>query len=104
MTTFDEREKGFENKFAHDEQLEFKAVARRNKLVGLWAAELLNKTGDDADEYALGVVKADFEETGDEDVVRKLVADLGSRVSEKDIRVKLMEMMAVARQQLMDEK
>ena len=72
MTTFNDREKGFENKFAHDEQMQFKAAARRNKLVGLWAASLLGKAGAEADAYAMEVVRADFIEVGHEDVFRKL--------------------------------
>ena len=75
MASMDERKDAFENKFAHDEELKFKAIARRNKLLGLWAAEKLGKTGADADAYALEVVKADFEEAGDEDVYRKVRAD-----------------------------
>ena len=76
MTTFDKREEGFEKKFAHDEELRFKATARRNKLLGLWAAEKLGITGDEADAYAKEVVMADFEEAGDDDVFRKVRARL----------------------------
>ena len=76
MTTFDERKDAFERKFAHDEELRFKATARRNKLLGLWAAGELGKTGADADAYAKCVVMADFEEAGDEDVLRKVRTDL----------------------------
>ena len=72
MTTFNDREKGFENKFAHDEEMQFKAVARRNRLLGLWAASLLGKTGDEAAAYAMEVVKADFAEPANEDVFHKL--------------------------------
>ena len=72
MSTIDKRREGFESKFAHDEELRFKALARRNKLLGLWAAEKLGKTGDDADAYASEVVIADIEEAGDEDVFRKI--------------------------------
>jgi hypothetical protein len=78
MTTFDEREHAFENKFAHDAEMQFKAEARRNKLLGLWAAELMGKSGQEAADYAKEVVKADFEEAGHEDVVRKVSGDLGS--------------------------
>ena len=78
MTTFDKREEGFEKKFAHDEELKFKAMARRNKLLGLWAAEKLGKSGADAEAYAKSVVLADFEEAGDEDVVRKVKADFAA--------------------------
>ena len=77
MSTFDDRENAFENKYAHDQEMQFRAEARRNKLLGLWAAELLGKTGADADAYAREVVKADFEEAGHEDVVRKVAGDLG---------------------------
>ena len=77
MTTFDDRENAFENKFAHDSQMQFKAEARRNKLLGLWAAGLMGKEGDAADAYAKEVIKADFEEAGDEDVYRKVASDLG---------------------------
>ncbi len=103
MTTFDEREQAFENRFAHDQEMQFKAEARRNKLVGLWAADLLGKTGDEAKSYAIDVVKADFEEAGHEDVVRKLAADLGDRSSEEQIRAKMNELLNTAREQLMEE-
>jgi hypothetical protein len=103
MTTFDDRENAFESKFAHDAEMQFKAEARRNKLLGLWAAELLGKTGEAAQDYAREVVKADFEEAGHEDVVRKLLADLGDRASEQAVRTKMVELLAVAKAQLMDE-
>jgi hypothetical protein len=79
MTTFDKREEGFEKKFAHDEELRFKANARRNKLLGIWAAEKLGLTGADAEAYAKAVVVADFDEAGDEDVFRKVRADLDAK-------------------------
>lgn len=103
MTTFDDRESAFENKFAHDEEMAFKAEARRNKLLGLWAAGLLGKTGDDAEAYAVEVVKSDFEEAGDEDVYRKLAADLIDLSSEKEIRDMMAELKLVAKQQLTEE-
>lgn len=103
MSTFDDRESAFENKFAHDEEMQFKAEARRNKLTGLWAAELLGKSGTDANDYARTVVIADFEEAGSEDVVRKLVADLGTKADADTIRAKLDEFMAVAKGQIMQE-
>ena len=103
MTTFDDRENAFENKFAHDAEMQFRAEARRNKLLGLWAAELLGKTGDDADAYAKEVVKSDFEEAGDEDVYRKVSGDLGDNATEAEIRAKMSELMAVAKVQLMEE-
>ncbi len=76
MTTFDDRESAFEAKYAHDEEMVFKAEARANKMLGLWAAEQQGISGDEADAYALTVIKADFEEAGHEDVVRKVAADL----------------------------
>ena len=103
MTTFDDREHAFEAKFAHDAEMNFKAEARRNKLMGLWVADILGKTGDEADAYAAEVVKADFEEAGHEDVMRKLMGDLGDRVAEGDLRAKYAELLAVAKGQLMDE-
>jgi hypothetical protein len=103
MTTFDDRENAFETKFAHDSEMQFRAEARRNKLVGLWAAGLLGKTGDDAAAYAMEVVSADFEEAGDEDVVRKVVADLAGKASAEEVRAKLKEMLPVAKAQLMSE-
>jgi hypothetical protein len=84
MTTFDNREATFENKFAHDEELQFKITARRNKIVGLWAAEAMKLTPEEADAYAKSVVQADFEESGDEDVIRKLLGDLTSAGVETD--------------------
>jgi hypothetical protein len=96
MTTFDDRKDAFEKKFAHDEELRFKAMARRNKLLGLWAAEKLGKSGADADAYARSVVMADFEEAGDEDVFRKLRGDLGASVTDGEIRVAMSELLARA--------
>jgi hypothetical protein len=103
MTTFNDREKGFENKFAHDAEMQFKAIARRNRLLGMWAASLLGKTGAEADAYALEVVKADFAEAGDDDVVRKVASDLGDRAEEATIRNKLTEFLAVAKGQIFSE-
>lgn len=103
MSAFDDRETAFESKFAHDSEMQFRAEARRNKLVGLWAADLLGKSGDDATTYAISVVSADFEEAGIEDVVRKLVADLGDKASADVIRAKMAEMLPVAKSQLMTE-
>jgi hypothetical protein len=99
MSTFDKREEGFEKKFAHDEELRFKATARRNKLLGLWVAEKLGKTGADADAYAKSVVMSDFEEAGDDDVFRKVKADLDAAnagQSEHQIRRTMDELMATA--------
>lgn len=103
MTTFDDRENAFESKFAHDAEMQFRAEARRNKLLGLWAAGLMGRTGDDAAAYAAEVVKADFEEAGHEDVVRKVASDLGGRASADEIRAKMNELLGVAKAQLMDE-
>jgi hypothetical protein len=103
MSGFDDRENAFENKFAHDTQMQFRAEARRNKLTGLWAAALLGKSGDDATAYAMEVVSADFEEAGIEDVVRKVAADLDGKASADDVRAKMAELLPVAKKQLMDE-
>ena len=99
MTTFDKREEAFERKFAHDEELRFKAMARRNKLLGLWVAEKLGKTGADADAYARSVVMSDFEEAGDHDVLRKVQGDLAAaqiEQSEHQIRRTMDELLARA--------
>ena len=103
MTTFDDRENAFENKFAHDEDMKFRAEARCNKLLGLWAAELLGKSGDEAEEYAKTVVIADFEEAGHDDVIRKVAGDLGGKASDVQIRAKRAELLAVAKEQVMNE-
>jgi hypothetical protein len=103
MTTFDERERSYEAKFARDADLQFKAEARRNRLLGEWAAGLLGKSGEDAKAYALSVVTSDFEEPGDEDVFRKIAADLDGKADEAAIRAKMAELLGLARQQLMDE-
>jgi hypothetical protein len=99
MTTFDKREEGFEAQFAHDEELKFKAEARRNKLLGLWAAEKLGLSGDTANDYAKTVVAAEFGEGHDADVVRKVMDDLAAKgiaVTEPQIRTKMDELMAQA--------
>ncbi|MCP1335055.1 DUF1476 domain-containing protein [Futiania mangrovi] len=106
MSAFNDREKGYESKFAHDEELRFKANARRAKLVGLWAAGLMGKSGDEADAYAKSVVIADFEEAGDEDVFRKLRKDLdaaGVEVSDHQIRREMDDLLVTAREQIMME-
>ena len=103
MSTFEERESAFENKYAHDAEMQFKVDARRNKLLGLWAADLLGKSGDEADAYALEVVKSDFEEAGDEDVYRKVSQDLGDKSSEDEIRSQMVTLLAEAKKQIMDE-
>ena len=97
MSSFDERKDAFEKRFAHHEELRFKATARRNKQLGLWAAGKLGKTGDEAEAYAKSVVLADFEEAGDEDVMRKVKTDLAATgVSEADIRAKMAELLVKA--------
>ena len=99
MTTFDKREEGFERKFALDEEMRFRATARRNKLLGQWAAEKLGLSGSEADAYAKSVVAADFEEAGDSDVLRKVMADIkakGVALTEQEIRAKMDELMATA--------
>src|SRR5690349_4539430 len=99
MTTFDKREEGFEKKFALDEEQKFKAEARRNRLLGMWAAEQLGITGDAATTYAKEVVAADFEEAGDTDVLRKVLGDLtkkGIAITEAQVRAKMDELMAAA--------
>lgn len=106
MTTFDEREKSFERKFAHDEELRFRATARRNKIIGLWAAGEMGIEGDAAQAYAKEVIAADFEEVGDDDVIRKLHADFaakGIEMSKHRIVRHLAECMSEARQQIMRE-
>jgi len=103
MTTFDKREEGYEKKFAHDEELKFKATARRNKMLGLWAAEKLGITGPAAEAYAKEVVTADFEETGDNDVFRKIRKDFdakGVAQSDHQIRRTMDELMAQAIEQI----
>lgn len=103
MTTFDDRKDAFEKKHAHDEELAFKATARRNKLLGLWVAEQIGLTGDKAEAYAKDVVAADFEEAGDADVIRKVQADLkakGVEVSEHRLHAKLAELLEVAKKQI----
>jgi len=99
MTTFDKREEGFEKKFAHDEELRFKANARRNKMLGLWAAEKLGLTGTDADAYAKAVIMADFEEGGDNDVFKKIRNDFDAKAvaqSDQQIRATMADLMEKA--------
>jgi hypothetical protein len=99
MTTFDSRKDGFEKKHAHDEELQFKATARRNKLLGAWAAEKMGLTGEEASQYAKDVVTADFEEAGDDDVVRKVLADFKAKnidQSEHQVRRTMDELMGEA--------
>jgi hypothetical protein len=103
MSTLDKREEGFEKKFAHDEELRFKATARRNKLFGLWAAGQLGKSGADAEAYAKSVVLADFQEAGDDDVLRKVRSDLesgGKAVADGELRRHMTDLMARAIQEI----
>ena len=103
MTTFDKREEGFEKKFAHDEELRFKANARRNKMLGLWAAEKLGLTGSDADAYAKEVVLADFEQAGDDDVFQKIRKDFDAKnvaQSDHQIRRTMVDLMEQAIDQI----
>ncbi|MDZ7894302.1 MAG: DUF1476 domain-containing protein [Sphingobium sp.] len=107
MTMFDDRERAFEAKFAHDEEMQFRITARRNRLVGEWAAVKMGLTPAETDAYAKAVVQADFEEAGDEDVVRKLLGDLtsaGVEIDEADVRAALDEKTIEARRQLMESK
>ncbi|MEY3703331.1 MAG: hypothetical protein RLZZ561_951 [Pseudomonadota bacterium] len=107
MTTFDDRENAFENKFAHDQDMAFRVTARRNKLIGQWAAQKMGLTAEETDSYAKSVVQADFEEAGDEDVIRKLLGDLiaaGVDTSDEDVRAAMADLMVEARRQLMEAK
>ena len=105
MTTFNDRERAYESKFAHDADLRFKAEARRNRLLGEWAAAKMGLTPEETDAYAKAVVQADFEEAGDEDVIRKLAGDLTAanvEISDAEIRAALNEKTAEARRQFID--
>lgn len=105
MTSFDDRERAFETQFARDADLQFRVIARRNRLVGEWAAARMGLTAEETDAYAKAVVQADFEEVGDEDVVRKLMADFaaaGVEVTDEDIRTALAEKSVEARRQLIE--
>jgi hypothetical protein len=106
MSGFDDRKKGQEAKFAFDAETRFKAEARRNKLLGIWAAELMSLTGDDAKAYAAEVVAADFEEAGDEDVFRKVAGDLkakGVSIGDDVIRQKMQQLAITASEQIVAE-
>jgi hypothetical protein len=105
MTTFDDRERAFENKYARDQEMQFRIVARRNKLLGQWAANLMGLSQAEADAYASDVIRADFEEAGDEDVIRKVVGDLtsaGIDCDESKVREALAHKTVEARRQLME--
>jgi hypothetical protein len=103
MTSFDDREHAFEAKFAHDAEMQFRAEARRNKLLGLWAAELQGLKGDAANDYAMSVVSSDIRQPGVEDIVSKVAADLAGKASADDVRAKLGGLLAVAKSQLIAE-
>ena len=103
MTTFEDREQAYEAKFAIDQEQEFKAIARRNKLLGLWAAEKMELSAESAEQYAAAVVRADFEQPGEEDVFRKITGDFkgaGLNVSEGEVRSKMDELAAAAREKI----
>lgn len=107
MTTFDDREKAHEAKFVRDEEMAFRVTARRNRLLGQWAAARMGLTPEETDSYAKSVVQADFEEVGDEDVIRKLLGDLtGAQIetSDEEIRKALSDLTVEARRQLMESK
>ena len=104
MATFDERDKAFEDKYKYDQELQFRVEVRRNKLLGLWVAELLGLEGTDAEAYAKEVVKADFEEPGDADLIRKIQGDAAPKnldLSEHRIRKKMDELTVIAKEQIM---
>ncbi|WP_108811036.1 ATPase inhibitor subunit zeta [Sphingorhabdus sp. Alg231-15] len=106
MAGFEDREKAFETKFARDEEMQFKITARRNRLLGEWAAEKMSLTAEETDAYAKAVVQADFEEAGDEDVIRKLLGDLtsaGVEIDDAGIRTVLTDKMVEARRQFIEE-
>jgi hypothetical protein len=105
MTTFDDRQKAFENMYARDQELQFKVTARRNRLLGMWAANQMGLTEEEADAYAKDVVRADFEEAGDGDVVRKVLGDLtsaGIECDEAKVREQLDHKEAEARRQFIE--
>lgn len=104
--SFSDREKAFEDKYQHDQELQFRVDVRRNKLLGLWAAEMMDIKGEAAEAYAKEVISSDFEEVGHEDVYRKVMGDLqdkGVEMSEHKLRKKMDELLAVAKQQVMTE-
>ena len=103
MTDFKDRERAEEAKFAMDEDTAFRVAARRNRLLGEWAAELMGLTPEETDAYAKAVVQADFEEAGDEDVYRKIAGDLGGAADEVTIRAKMSDLMTEAKRQIMNE-
>ena len=100
MTTFNDRERGFEGKFVHDQDTQFRIMGRRNRLLGEWAGGLLGKTGDERTEYARAVVRSDFEAPGDDDVLRKVAADLSGHADEAQVRAKMDALLAEAQAQV----
>lgn len=103
MSTFNDRERAFESKYAHDEEMQFRANARRNRLLGYWAAGLLGRTGAEAEAYAIEVVKSDFQEAGDDDVLRKVAGDLAGKATPAEVRAQMDALLAEAKRQLADE-
>ncbi|MCD6035471.1 MAG: aldolase [Rickettsiales bacterium] len=107
MNTFHNREKGFESRYAHDAELQFRVRSRRDYLLGLWVAEQLDLSGDEAKEYAKSVVNANFEEAGDQDMIRKIVADITTAeiegINEQEIRFQLDKCEAKAKTEVMEE-
>ena len=103
MSSMSDRERAFETKFAHDAEMQFRAEARRNKLLGLWAAEKLGRSGEEAQAYAAEVIKADMQEAGEEDVYRKVSGDLGDKASEAEIRERMAALLVEAKAQLVSE-
>jgi hypothetical protein len=106
MTTFDDRERAFETKFAHDEELRFRVIARRNRLLGQWAARLMGLSDAEADAYAKDVIRSDFEEAGDDDVIRKVLGDLtgaGIETDEAQVREAIAHKEVEARRQIMEQ-
>jgi len=106
MTQFDDRERAFETKFAHDEQMNFRIIARRNRLLGEWAARKMGLSEEETASYAKDVVRADFEEAGDEDVIRKVLGDLtgaGVEIGDEEIREALAHKLVEAKRQIMQE-
>ena len=100
MSNFTKRGQAFEAKFTQDSEVQFRVNSRRNKILGMWAAELLGKEGEEAENYAAEVVKSDMEEAGDEDVIRKVQGDLGSLASDAEIRTKLIEALTQAKKEI----
>ena len=103
MTTFVDRESAFENKFAHDEEMQFRAIARRNKLLGLWAAQLLGHSGATAETYADSIVSADMQEVGDTMILRKIAADLQGHATLPEIKDKMKELLPQAQEQILEQ-